>query len=327
MAIKVQTLVDNMKSIGSSWAATLLFLSVGTLALALLPLRFSPYIVDLALRVILYGAIGSGLNIFTGLTGYVNFGYSAFVGVGAYALSISMQELGAPWYLGLPMGIGAGFITALIVGIPLLRIKEIHFALATVALASALNVASHTEFLEPLTHGATGIAVRSGLSLTQKYYLLLGACLAELLVCAILLRSRIGLQLLALRDDEDAAGCLGVPTGALKLLSFCLSGAIAGAFGAIYAIHLAYIDPNIAFDIGISLRALVLVLIGGFGTVFGPIIGSAIMTTLSEIVWARFLGFHLLVFGLFLTVSVLLMPRGILIELQRRRVLPRSRSW
>lgn len=316
-----------MKAFGWPWTATLLSLGLGTLVLVLLPLRFSPYIVDVAFKVVLYGAMGTGLNIFTGFTGYVNFGYTAFTGVGAYAVAISMREAGVPWHLGLLIATAAGCLCALVVGMPLLKIRGIHFALATVALASAFNIVSHTQLAEPLTHGASGVAIRSGLSFTQKYYLLVGVCGAVLLLSALLARSRFGLQLLALREDEDAAGCLGLPTGVWKLLAFCLSGAVAGTLGGIYGIYLAYIDPNIAFDLGLSLRVLVLVLFGGFGTVFGPIIGSSVMTTLSELLWARFLGFHLLVFGLILAALVLFLPRGILVELQRRRMLPRSRFW
>lgn len=161
MTISVRALVGTMRVTGWSWPVTLLSLALGTAVLVLLPFQFSPYIVDLAFRVVFYAALGSGLNMFTGLTGYVNFGYSAFVGAGAYALAISVREFGVAWHLALLIATAVGCLAALVVGIPLLRIRGIHFAIATVALVAALNIVSHTEFAEPLTHGATGIAVRS----------------------------------------------------------------------------------------------------------------------------------------------------------------------
>ncbi len=305
---------------------------IGSLAIVLLvvvgvlPLLASPYVINLAFLVLFYGVLTLGLNIFTGLTGYVNFGYTAFVGIGAYAMAISTWKLGVPFPVGFPIAAAVSALFSLLIGMPLLRIRGIYFAIATVGIAAALQPLMLSEYLEGLTNGVRGITISTGLGLTAQYYILAGFALTVLLGTLSILSTKFGLQLLAIRDDELAAQALGIPTGAWKLLAFVLSGTVGGLAGAIFAIYLTFVEPSLVFDLNLSLRPLVMLLFGGFGTVFGPLLGAVLFTLISEIVWSRFLTYHLLVFGIVLVLLVLLMPQGIVLWLQSQRLLPRTRA-
>lgn len=294
--------------------------------LAGLPLFTSPYAVNLALRVLLFATLALGLNVFTGLTGYINFGYSGFLGLGAYAFAIAVAKYQQPWPVGMLAAAAVSAIFSLLVGLPLLRVRGIYFAIATLGVAGALRVLTASEYLQDLTNAAGGILVLTGVGLTGQYYLMAGLCLLSLAVMTGLLLSKFGLQLLAIREDELAAEVLGIPTGLWKLLAFVVSGTIGGLAGALLAMYLTYIDPSIVYDVTYTLRPLVMLLFGGFGTLLGPLLGAVFFTIVSELIWSRFLTYHLLIFGVVLVALVLLMPEGVIPWLQRRGILPRIRT-
>lgn len=293
--------------------------------LAILPLVASPYVVNLALRVLLFATLALGLNVFTGLTGYVNFGYSGLLGLGAYVFAISVAKYQQPWPAGLAAAGVASALFSLLIGLPLLRVRGVYFAIATLGVAGALRVLTASEYLQDLTNAAGGILILTGVSLNGQYYLILGLCLVSLAVMFGLLSSKFGLQLLAIREDELAAEVLGIPAGLWKLVAFVASGTIGGLAGALLAMYLTYIDPSIVYDVTYSLRPLVMLLFGGFGTLLGPLLGAVFFTMVSELIWSRFLTYHLLIFGVVLVALVLLMPEGVIPWLQRRGTLPRSR--
>jgi len=217
-------------------------------------------------------------------------------------------------------------IFSLLMGLPLLRVRGVYFAIATLGVAGALRVLTASEYLQDLTNAAGGILVLTGVGLAGQYYLMVGLCLLSLAVMTGLLLSKFGLQLLAIREDELAAEVLGIPTGLWKLLALVVSGTIGGLAGAMLAMYLTYIDPSIVYDVTYTLRPLVMLLFGGFGTLLGPLLGAVFFTVVSELIWSRFLTYHLLIFGVVLVAMVLLMPEGVIPWLQRRGILPRVRT-
>jgi branched-chain amino acid transport system permease protein len=284
----------------------------------------SPYQLNVAYNVVFAASLGYGLNFFSGFTGLPNLGYAALVGTGSYAFAYVIGQHGLPWPLGFATAVGAASALALLIGLPLLRITGIHFAVATVGVTLALATLAGTEYLEPVTAGPRGAFVRTPLSLQQQWCLAVGLLAVCLALTGLLRQSRLGLQLLAIRADETAASALGIPVGGLKLLAFVVSAAFAGVLGALRAVHLSYLEPIIAYDLVISLQALVVALLGGMGTVMGPLAGAIIVTTVAELVWSRLLTYHLLVYGGVLVAVTLLMPQGIITWLRRVRLLPRD---
>jgi branched-chain amino acid transport system permease protein len=138
--------------------------------------------------------------------------------------------------------------------------------------------------------------------------------------------SKIGLRLLAIREDETAAEIVGVDTTRYKLLVFAGSAFFPGVAGGLYAWHVSYIDPGAVFAVAISVRTIASAMFGGAGTVFGPVLGAVVLNFLAEVLWVRFPFLHPVLFGGLIVVIVLLMPGGIMALLQKRGVLPRSRQ-
>lgn len=142
------------------------------------------------------------------------------------------------------------------------------------------------------------------------YFLMLGTLLASLATVAVILRTRFGYGLLAIREDEDAAKVMGIPTTSFKVAAFALSATFFGMFGGIYAYWLTYVEPAHVFDIKISVLTIIMALLGGLGTLLGPLIGAIAFQILSEFLWNRLLDFHAAFLGALMIVIVLFFPKG-----------------
>jgi len=230
--------------------------------------------------------VALGLNLLTGLTGLVSFGHAAFVAVGSYTAGLLTMKLGVPFWLCIPL---AGFFTAafgVIVGLPALRMKGIYLALAT--LAAHFIVEHLIVNWEDLTGGANGLtvtrpAIGSLVIDTEVEFYYLAAGLAVLLTFGIanIMRSRIGRALLAVRDSDIAAQAMGVSLARYKTLSFGISAGYAGIAGSLIAYRFGYIGPDF-FTITHSVEYIVMILIGGLGSIRGSILGAMFVTFLRE---------------------------------------------
>ncbi|MBI4337925.1 MAG: branched-chain amino acid ABC transporter permease [Chloroflexi bacterium] len=296
------------------------------LVLGLLPSFTSPYIVSLFFLLYMFITLSAGWNMFSGYTGYINFGYTAFLGVGAYGMAVLITRYHFPWIVAIPTASGLAAAFALIVGLPLLRIRGVYFAIAMLSLATVVGILASTRFLAPVTKGGVGIPMLSGMSLTMQYYVMGLIALATVLATYAIANSRFGLRLLSVREDELAAQVMGIHTGTVKLAAFALSALFGGAAGAVQAAFLSYIEPASVFNINYTVRPIVMALFGGQGTVFGPVLGAVVFTFVAEIIWSRFLALHLAIFGALLILLVLGMPQGVIPWLQRRSFLPKTRK-
>jgi branched-chain amino acid transport system permease protein len=262
-------------------------------------------------------ALAQAWNLISGMTGYVSFGHAAFFGVGAYAGALILTW-GFPWWLAVIKGAGIAALLAVPLGFLTLRLRGPYFAIAMLGLNEVGRIVA-TLWVN-VTHGGSGLTLSPELlpSLDVKYFTMFGLALAATLLVAWIHRSRFGLELRAIREDEEAAEMVGVNTTLNKVIAFVLSAVIPGAVGAVYVMYTSYLNPASAFDNARNIEMIVVVLFGGSGTVWGPILGAGTVMVLREILWAQFPSAHLAALGVLLLVVVLYLPGGLISILRDR---------
>ncbi|WP_372624149.1 branched-chain amino acid ABC transporter permease [Falsiroseomonas sp.] len=262
-----------------------------------------------------------GWNILGGYGGQYSFGHAAFFGTAAYATAILQVRFGVSPYLGFGIGIAAAAAVGWVIGALSFRsgLRGSYFALVTLAFAEVFRVlANATE----ITGGAAGILIKLDVrpenfqfeSRATFYWVALALVVVALVVTRALERSRLGAQLVAVRENENAARALGVDALSVKLSAIALSAAITGASGALYAQYFLYLDSTIAYGTWISVEALLAPIIGGAGTVFGPVFGGIVLHSLSEFtktLVGRIPGLDLVIFGVLLILVVRFPPRDL----------------
>lgn len=297
--------------------------------LALLPfLGISSYTMHIVVLVLMWSVIGMGWNLLGGFTGQVSFGHAAFFGVGAYTAGLLYYHLGVSAWWGLPACVLVLTVVSLVIGFICLRLRGAYFALATLALGEVCRVAA--ENLVPLTQGNLGIMIkeRTWVGKTEYYYVILAIATATFFLIKKVIKSKLGYYFVAIREDQDAAESLGIDTTFYKTISLCLSGILTGIAGAFYMNYMGYIDPTIVFSLSdVSILTVMVVMVGGVATHFGPLVGAFIMVFLAEIVRSipAVGAAHQTIFGILLIVIIMFLPNGIvgdfpkLLRLVRRR--------
>jgi branched-chain amino acid transport system permease protein len=292
------------------------------LLLALYPMQGTGYGVRTMLQLFMWIALAQSWNLISGLTGYVSFGHVAFFGMGAYTTAILVTRLGWPWLLACLAGGVMAMVLALVIGWPCLRLKGPYFAIAMLGLNEVLRVI--VSYYEGLTGGGSGLSMPTLHASVPIYYAMGLTALLVTGLTYIIITSRFGLRLMTIREDEVAAEAMGIDTFRYKLYAFLLSAAAPGIVGGLAARDQGYIEPMSVFPLITTITMIVMVLFGGKGTIWGPVLGAVLLFTFQEIVWARFIYLHQLFFGGIIVAVVLLMPRGILGALQQKYNLPRT---
>ena len=292
-----------------------ILLAIALFALiALLPLAGDAYWLRLGTTMLMYGVLAMAWNFIGGLAGYPSFASAAFFGLGAYSGAVAQK-------LGMPMGLAWTFAGALcllfaaLLGLALLRLRGHYFAIARLVVAEVLRelVNSATD----LTGGGMGLNLpvpsNATVASQSEFFFYAMLALTAITFAAMLwaTHSKLGFGLRCIQQNESAADMLGVNTTQYKVAAFMLSGAFAGAAGAIYASWVHYIEPPDVFDVLYSVKAIVMVLLGGAGSVFGPLFGAAIFLSLEELVWRNYLQVHTGVLGLMIVLLVLFLPKGV----------------
>ena len=290
----------------------------------------NPFYLNILILTIFYAALGSAWNIIGGYGGQLSIGHTAFFGIGAYTSTLLYVHLGLSPWVGMLLGALLSMGVAAVVGYPSFRLRGPFFALSTIAFAEVLSLVALN--WRGLTKGAEGLIIEFKPSLAKMLfasklsyvYLILGLLLLILGVVLRVNRSRFGYYLRALRDDEDAASVLGVNTTRVKLLALMMSAFFTSLGGTFYAQYFLLIDPYIVFSTDFSIQLALVSIIGGMGTSLSPIIGSFLMTPLSEFLRAnlggKHQGLHLIIYGALLIAVVMFIPQGI-IEGMRKRYL------
>ncbi len=252
-------------------------------------------------------------NIVGGYMGYPALCMISFFGVGTYAGGIA-QVQGLSLYPAWMIAAGVGALFALLLGVPLLRLKGHYFAVGTVASVEVLREIANN--WEALTGGAIGlnIPITPGNpdEVGRFFYLaMLGLALISFLVTVAVDRSRFGFGLRCIRQNEQAASMVGIDVFKYKVGAFVLSGALGAAAGAIYASMVAFIEPKDAFNLVMTIEIPVMVMLGGMGTMFGPLIGGVFYVVLREFVWAYFINWHNGILGVIVVAVIYFLPGGV----------------
>jgi len=293
---------------------------------ALLPIfATSSYLRFVAALTLMYMTVATAWNILGGLTGYVSLGHAAFFGFGAYAAGIAVVRLDlAHTWVVLPAGLLTGVVAGLI-GRAALRARAGSFVILTLTLVYISGLVA--QGWRGLTGGSRGIIVPNiyGVPRTELhvrfYYVFLALLVVTLMTWWVIRRSRFGLAFMALRDDEDRAESLGIPTTTLKMCAFVLSASLTGLAGAAYALWFRLLDPGFVFSIGWSASVALMALLGGTRHLWGPCLGALILVPSGEYLLHEFgtSEIHLALSGALLIVVVLVLPGGVIPALQNLR--------
>ncbi|MBA2699227.1 MAG: branched-chain amino acid ABC transporter permease [Nocardioidaceae bacterium] len=266
--------------------------------------------------IFMFVALAQAWNVIGGFTGYACFGQVVFFGIGGYATAVTMVHWHLSFWLALPLsGVGAALFGA-VIGLPLLRLKGHYFAIATLGVAEGMREVVTN--VPALTGGGAGITVPTvGEDATTAYlgndgfYLLfLGIAALSLVVALVISRNRFGFALRAIHQDEDAAGAMGINTTRAKVLAFSISGMLTGLVGACYAFQQVVIFPDRLFDVELTVLMVVMVVIGGSGTVLGPLLGAVGLQYLSEYLRHSYTEAHTFILGAIIIVAVVFLPQG-----------------
>jgi branched-chain amino acid transport system permease protein len=277
-----------------------------------LPFYVSNYWIRLLTHIFMYAVLAESTNILMGFAGYVPFGNVVFFGAGAYVTAILMAK-GSPFPVSILAGAGLCFLFTMAIGTPILKMKGHYFAIATMGISEAVKqVATNLE----ITGGGSGINIRPmDMAKVEHVYLFFYFAMFALLIITVLVtflisRGRLGFALRAIKANEDGAKSIGINTPLYKNLAWALSAFFTGLTGGVYAYWMTYIDPPGVFDIVIAVKFIIMILVGGAGTIFGPLFGALFIEFISEMVWSKFLVFHLTILGSVIVLVIIFMPKG-----------------
>ncbi|MFP6758249.1 MAG: branched-chain amino acid ABC transporter permease [Alphaproteobacteria bacterium] len=300
--------------------------AAGVVTIIALPFISDNYFVRIATFICMYATLALSWNFIGGFAGYPSFATAAFFGLGAYAGALS-QRHGVPM---VPAWIVASVVVAAwsaVLGYAIVRLRGHYFAIGSIASVEVLRlvISSWSDF----TGGGEGLnvpIVPGGADYVGMLflYIMLSITLIVFGIAELVARSRIGFGLHCICQNEDAASMVGINTTAYKVIAFVLSATFCGTVGAVYASWTNYIDPTDSFEIMMTLKVPVMALLGGAGTVLGPVLGATAFVTMEEVIWAEFLEYNRAVLGTVIVVLIFFLPGGLL-RLPYRDILARIR--
>jgi branched-chain amino acid transport system permease protein len=321
--LKTKHNVDLKGSRYKKWITYALLL----IAVCVIPLLVKKVtLMNMFILILLGGYMGMCWNLMSGLTGCFSMGHAVFFGLGAYTVAVLYGDLGISPLIGMFAG---GIVAALggfVMGLASLRLKHHFFGLATLAFAeicASYFVATKVLFGLKI-NGAQGYMIPAensfaALQFEEKsgyYYLLLIMVLILLAITIIIMNSRLGYFGKSIKDDQGAAEAVGVKTTQTKIIIATISAFLTAFAGGFYVVFMRYIEPSIVFDFGISVDMICYTVMGGVGTVFGPLLGAALLVPLKEIVrstlGSSWQGLHIIIYGVITIIVLILLPEGII---------------
>ena len=299
--------------LGAAAAAVLLVLPWATDS------RYVLFICNLAM---VYAILALGLNLLMGYAGQISVGHAAFFGIGAYTSAILCVDHGWSFWGALPAAVLVSSAFGLVLGFPTLRVRGHYLILATLGFGEIVRLVLQN--WQEVTKGPTGIVGIPPIQIAgvpfateqRFYYVALAFLVLALFVTYRVVRARSGRELITVRDNELAAELMGVHTVRVKLFAFTVSAAFAGVAGALYAHMGGFISPDV-FTFEVSVTVLVMVMLGGAGTIFGPVLGAVVLTALPELL-REFKELYLVFYGIGILLLAIFLPRGIAGLLVRR---------
>ena len=303
-------------------------LVLGVAAAVAYPLVVPNYLVNIGMLMLFTAFLGQSWNLAGGYAGQTSFGHVVFFGVGAYTSTILQVTYGWNPWLAWPAAMLAGGIVGWVIAFLSFRagLRGSYFALITLAFAEVFRILANSV---PFTRGGLGMLIKADqrpINFQFKdpiwiYYIAFALCVVSLLIAWQLTRNRFGARLVAIRENEDAARALGIDVFAEKVKVLTLSGAMCAAGGTFYAQKYLYIDPSVAFGVDKSVEMLLVTMVGGAGTIFGPLIGSVTLTVINEVTRAlasvvpalkNVQPLSLVVYGIMLVLIVARLPDGLM---------------
>ena len=278
-------------------------------AVCAVPFFGSDYAISFSIQLFMFISLAYSWNLIGGYAGYTHFGQVSFFGVGAYTGALLMLEAGWHWIPSALVAGVCGAALALPLGGAMLRLKGPFFAIGMFGLTRVWESLA-LEF-DGITQGGTGLYLTPLDDQRLLYFAMAAVAFVSLLLTWLIDNSRFGLKLLAIREEETAAEALGIRTTRLKIGAFVVSAVAPAIVGSLYATYLSFIDPMTAFAPMTELTTIAMVLLGGMGTVAGPLVGAVVMSIVNELLWSRFPEVYLALIGLVILFAVLCMPRGI----------------
>lgn len=288
-----------------------------------------PFPIHVMILICIWAIMGMGWNLIGGYAGQVSNGHALFYGIGAYASGIGMSYFKASPWLTMWIGVAISVAVAFLLGQPLLRLKGHYFAVATMAVAECGRII----FLNwNAVGGATGVDFFNNklpswysMQFTSKlpyYYIFLAFAVVIFILTKALDKSKFGYSLRAIKANEESAESVGIDTAKYKLLAYMLSAGIVSLAGSLYANYLQYIDPYVLMPLNVSMMICLVAVIGGIGTVIGPVIGAVVLTAISEYTRATFAsisGFDLFLYGAIVILIVTYLPNGLMQLFKKKR--------
>ncbi|MFC2069683.1 branched-chain amino acid ABC transporter permease [Chloroflexota bacterium] len=304
--------MNNIVRVISGRSFLLGLLAVILVLFATLPVYYTGYTIVLLSSIFMYIVMAVSWAIFSGPTGYISLATAAFFGVGIYTAAILGNTL--PLLVVIVIGGLTSFCVALLVGALTLRLKGIYFAIFTFGLVLLIK---HLLLWYEITYTHTRGRFVVYADNTTVYFIMLVILVMTMLTAYFVRRSRWGLALQSIGENEEAATHIGINVTMVKVINFAISAIFVGAAGAIMATRWTYIDPGIAFNPLFSFMPVLMAIFGGMGHLYGPVIGAVVFTYLEEFLITEFPELYMLIFGIILVVAILYMPSGIIGLIQK----------
>jgi branched-chain amino acid transport system permease protein len=305
-------------------AAALLFPVVVTL----------PYPRDVMIRIFLYATLATAWNILAGYCGQISLGHAIFFGTGAYTAGVFVaRDIASPW-VAMPVGALLAVALSQLIGAPVFRLRGHYFAIATIAVGEIVHIlAVNWDFIGaarglyiPIKRPDSLVNFQFHDSKAVYYYIVLGLLLLALAVTRAIERSRLGYYFRAVREEQDAAASLGVPVARTKRVAFAISAAVTAACGTFYAQYLLFIDPESVLPLSLSILICLVAVLGGVGTLWGPLVGAIVLVPLGETtrIWLGGTGkaLDLVIYGALIMLVSVAQPAGLVGLVRRARRAP-----
>jgi len=279
----------------NSKKVNIFLLIVAVVLFIFLPRFLSGYFVRVITTIFMYAVIAQGMNIMSGYMGYLPFGNAMFFGIGAYVTAIGMSK-GLPFLVVVPLAAITAILFSILLGLPVLRLRGHYFAIATIGMSAA--ILSVVQNATEITGGAMGTTLP-------------GLMIITTLSLYFIIKSRFGFGIRSIKANEEAANSMGINTTYHKVVAWAISAFFTSIAGALYAYWMSFIAPDEVFDVMIAVNTIVIMLIGGAGSILGPIIGAFIIELFAEVAWSAFLEYHLAVLGIIIIIIVFFVPKGV----------------
>ena len=296
--------------------------------LLLLPMVVTrPYYLHVIIMCLLWAYLASSWNIIGGFAGQLSLGHGIYTAVGAYATVMLFNTMGLSPWLGMLVGGGVAVLLSLLIGFPTFGLRGAYYALATVAISEGIVVLINSTTDLGMFHvgGAEGLIVKmvgnsaAAFQFSSKvpyYYIVLIMLFLVIFIAKMIKDSRLGYYLVALREDEDAALAMGIDVRRNKLIAGMISAFLTALGGVFYAMLIRYLEPNAIAGASMSTQMVFLTIVGGAGTVLGPVIGGILLSLISEIIrfylGGQLMGLHLFIYGMIVLVMIIYQPQGIM---------------